>query len=503
MTKTISRIARLKYAKRDFDNAREYSPDSVENPAKILVDMLLDVAVHNPAPADSPQSRPEAFLAESIARELFEKNAYLMNYCGWYRDVFQIIQDPSMLSGSISRSLVERPGRDAYVKYQEILEIALDLGGVVMPEHVSTSSNMINPTEARNKYFFSDVSQAKKLLENQIRNHWAVEYAQAESFQYANFVIFATGYVADHDPQWSVDFVLRNSAYLQELFSNHPVDIQAGDAKAIATVLNGTATTKMLVAMRDSQPELFEVVMNSGFMGTYLQKLLVLPEFKLSSLVPHLTLDQDQQAYLFVKCGRHNAMTDDRFTDLDLAWRKSGFSEKLISVVRASEAFVSMSTSLDEYKSMLRSPDLAPAEIVKSKGQYGFAGHNFPLFDALVSKATNRISRTEALMVNHSAYMMTATWMSDKTGPATPVKAITIGTAILGLMTNKFNDRLKAFVETAFTDQSNHKELAKVSGDLIDMALNVLPKVDRESLRKINWEDRAFKGRMIEEDLGM
>lgn len=503
MTQTISRLAQLKFAKKDFDNEREYSPDSVEDPAKVLIDLLIDVALTNPAPEGSPQRRPEAYLTESIARELFEKNAYLMNWCGRYRDVYQLIQDPSVLSDSIARSLAERPGRDAYVKYQEILEIAIDLGGVVMPDHVSSTSNMINPNEARARYVFTDVSQAKRLLTNQIQNHWAVEFASNASFQYANFLIFLAGYIGDHDPDWAVEFVLDNSDYLQGVFAHHPVDVEKGDIKALATVLNGTATTSMLLSIKDKRPDLYESIMESGFLDVYLQKVLVLPEFKLSTLTPHPAIDQDKQAALFVRCGRQNAMTEQRFGDLDLAWRLSGFPEKLVGVVRASESFISMSESINEYKTMLRSPDLTPAEVVKKKGVFAFAGENFPLFDALVSKAANRISRTENLMVNHAAYMMTAKWMSDKSGPEVPVKAITIGTAILGLQTNKFNERLGAFVANAFADKAHHPELAKVKGDLIDMAVKSLPKLDVESLRKINWEDRAFKGRLLEEDLGM
>lgn len=503
MNKNISRLAQLKYAKKDFDNAREYYPDSVEDPAKILIDLLIDVALTNPAPEGSPQRRPEAFLTESIARELFEKNAYLMNWCGRYRDVYALIQDPSVLSDSIVRAMAERPGRDAYVKYQEILEIAIDLGGVVMPDHVSSSSNMINPSEARSKYVFTDISQAKRLLTNQIEKHWAVEFSRNESYQYANFLIFIAGYIGDHEPDWAVEFVLKHSEYLQGVFTNHPVDVEGGETKALATVLNGTATTRMLLSIQGKRPDLYENIMGSGFLDVYLQKVLVLPEFKLSTLTPHPAIDKDKVAYWFVRSGHHNAMTEGRFRDLDLAWRLSGFEEKLIGAVRASDAFVSMSESINAYKTLLRSPDLTPAELVKNKGVFGFAGENFPLFDALVSKAANRISRTEALMVNHSAYMMTAKWMSDKTGPSVPVKAITIGTAILGLQTNKFNERLGEFVASAFADKAHHPELAKIKGDLIDMALKSLPKLDAESLRKINWEDRAFKGRMLEEDLGM
>lgn len=500
---TISRLAQLKYAKHDFDNAQEFYPDSVEEPGRALVEMLLDVAIVNPAPASSPQRRPEAFLAESIARELFQKNSYLLNYCGWFKDVYKVIEDPSVLSGSITRSLTESPGRDAYVKYQQMLEIALDLGGVVMPEHVSTNSNMINPAEARTKYRFTDVSQAKRLLTNQVKNHWAVEFSKHESFQYANFLIFLAGYIGDHEPEWAVNFVLEHSDYLQGVFANHPMAVEEGDAKALATVLNGNATTSMLLAIKGIREDLHESIMESGFFDVYMQKLLVLPDFKLSTLTPHPVLDQDKQAYLFVRCGRQNAMTDARFNDFDLAWRLSGFKEKMIGVVRASDSFLLMSESIDEYKALLSSPDLSPSELMKSKGQFGFAGNNFPLFDALVSKSSNRISRTETLMVNHAAYMMTYHWMSDKSHPPVPVKSITIGTAILGFAQNKFNDRLKEFVVNAFTDKAHHPELAKVSGEQVEIALNALPQLDRQALRKINWEDRAFKGRMLEEDLGM
>lgn len=502
MTMTNSRLAQMQFAKRDFDRAMELNPNSSEWPVRALVKLLVEVA-ENPAPADSPQRKPEAFYAESTARYLFEKVPFLLNYCGFYEQTYSLIQDPSVLSGSIVRALVESPASDHYDKHQEILAKALDLGGLIMPKHSLSNQNMINPTAARSHYSFTKLSQAKQLLENQAVNNWVAQYEEYDGYNLANYLIFLVGYVGDQDPAWAVDYTLKNSDFLEPLMKGNSIAVENPLARAFAAVLHGTTTADMLLAIKPVRPDIYDALLESEWMPLFLQKLIVLPDFKLASLAPHHALTQELHAELFVRFGRLNALTEAKFQDIEQSWLLSGFEEKMIAVVRNSEDFKNFAGDLKAYKDLLRSPNLTAKDLVEKKGKFGFAGENFPLFDALVHRAADRISRSETLMTNHSAFGMTSHWLSDKSKQVSPIKAITLGVAILGLKQNKHNERLRDFIVKAFNDQVYHPEVAKLSGDLVDLALEHAPAIDQKLMRKINWEDRAIKARLLETDLGM
>lgn len=505
----LNRLTQLQIAKKNLDHAFEWDMENVEKPARILIDLLVDIT-SNPLPASNPQRRIEAYRGEEVARYLFAKSPFFLNYCGWFDQVYQLIQDPTVLSESIISGLMRSHNGDKQGKYEEMLSRSLALGGVLLPEHISSNSNLINPIEARKRYRFAGVDQAKQLAHNQMENHWATEAHRNDTFQYGNFMIFLLGYVADEDPSWVVEFIQKNSQALQETVSQHT--LQGGkipENRPFECALLGAMTPRLFLAIKRICPAVHDSLVNSPFWTHYVEmKAHALSDFKISDLITRCDdhvespFTEADAIHLLIRSAKTNALTRSRYADFEKVWQMSGFEGVMFKRAMASDQFQSLAKEVADYRAFIRRCDLSGDDVQMARKSYRHFGSEFPFLDALMHKKADRLSASEQYMDNHSAFMLAGNWMSQEVG-CFPVKRIILETAILGCEINKRNERLSAFVLSALTDPSHHSELAKLSAAMLDKALEQHPKLDKSLLRKVNWIDHTIKGRMLEDDLGM
>jgi hypothetical protein len=498
-----SRLRQLKEAKRLFDRAVEYSHDQIDDATKPLLDLIVDIAADDPLPINHECYKVEIYLAQTIAIELFKRFTLLIHLHDRFSDIYKIIGDPAVLSSPILRAMVDNEERYKAARLQ-MLEEALTQGGIIAADSFPNLRELINPDATRALYRLPSARHFKQLLENHVRNEWAVDLQEEFAYNYSVCIAYLVGCVGDLDPDWAVDFTHEHQHFLNRVFTKHFIQVDSDDLRPLAGCLNTVATPKMIVALSHKNPDLYETLMRSSFFLHHLtNKIKANDGYKLTDLPTHRVLGQVDVVKLLVELVRADSLTESRFEDLQAFWEKSGFSGSLLGEARDFPEFNELFDAIKIFKAFLNREDLTP-EILKKEGRvYPFTGKNFPFVDSLLFGREAQMASSFRLVDAYTALTIARKPKLFSPQNVERLGVLVIGMAIQEVKADKWNTLMEETVLKAFQDKANHPEVAKLSASQVDDALACVKKIDKRVLRQINWLDRTIKGRMIEEDLGM
>lgn len=505
---TNSRLATLKQARDHLAHGLRHNFKDLEERAVTMMNLLMDITSINPLPPSNRQYLPEMFFAQMYARDLIKDLPLFLIRRGALEDIYRITNDPSALGGCISWGLSASVDDSFHNELRDLLDQSLNLGGVLSSSLPVDARLLRDPKQARDELSFPSVDQAKKLLSNQIKNEWAVEPDVQNNRNYGMYLALLIGYICDNDPQWGLQFLLENDARLGEIIDTGYRSSQVPHLKSVVNCLPSTLTTKLLEELNRVVPEYYDELMRTRFMGGMLLNAVdSSPEFKISSLPPHESLMKPTLAALFSHCASMNTLTQERLDDLNQAWDKVATKGCLVRDSLKSAHFKSMATTMRNYSELIRTPGLTAEMLKDAIEDYRCVDSNWLLLDALKNKPGARIEDDPQAFANHCAFRLAATMVDVDFIERMPTTGTTLAIAVLELKNGTHYEEeaqaLTRFVSAAFEDKANYGEIAKLTEDQLDAALDQLPDFDRSVLRKINWVDRSIKARMLEQDLGM
>jgi hypothetical protein len=515
-----SRLARLKHADDQLKHALKHNFDSLSERALVMVDMLLDISRDNPLPATNKQHLAEAFYCQMFARDLIKDLPLFLHREGAFEDIYRVVNDPAALGASIAWALVANPDFSGYEELQQVLKKSLELGGVFSSAFPGTVDRFSDPREARMWFRFPPLDQVKMLVSNQINNEWAIEPNAEDQYRYSQFLGFLIAYVADHEPEWSLDILLQHQDRLAKIFEINLFNTQNPDIRAVGGCLHTCQSEKLLTELHRRRPDYYDQIMSTQYMGRLLlQMVATSPDFKVAQLPAHAMLSKPMLIAMFTRCAWNNSLSTERLEDLDAAFKKNGFPGHLIRDSLKSKHFDHVSRAMKGYSEMLKVPDYGiggsgATEFEEDQDDFistvisdsMMVGDNYLLLDSLKNKPGSRISDSPVALDNHTAYL----FEFDRL-PLNSLENTTVTGALLGVVVRKLQQKpsdsekkmLVGFVQKVLDNKCHHPALAKLSHDLLHSALSHFPDLDRNMLRKINWRDRAIKGEMLTEDLGM
>lgn len=497
----ISRLATLKAAKDHLAHGLRHNPHDLEERAKAVLDLLLDINERDPLPASNKQYLPEMFFAQEAARFVIDKLPLYLHRQGRLEEVYRSIKDPTALSGCIAWGLTSRDDSDTNTVLREILKTSLELGGV-LPASFTLGRDILNhPRQARGEFNFPPLDQVKLLVTNQLKNEWAIEPNAHNVYRYGQFIAFLVSYISDHDPQWAMEFIQENEQHLSELFEGNFYGLQSTDARVIGGCLHSSQTAGLLIELNRVKPEQYDELMGNHYMMVLLLDMVEkAPDFKVADLPANEGISKGLLVAMFIRCASTNSLTQERLDDLQSVWARVEPASNLVREALKNRHFKEVSTEMAAYNDLIRSEKTTAKDLVSNKN-FDMVGQNWLLVDSLSKKKGSRITDDPKAYASHMAFLMGSTDVEPEFFKDVPVTAITIGVGlqILGEWTD---DSVRAFVQSAFDNKEHHPEVAKITMDDLEVARRELA-LDEKVIRKINWVDRSIKATLLEQDLGM
>lgn len=505
---TLSRLATLKKTKDFLAHGLKHHFKDLEDRAVSMINLIMEVSQGSPLPPTNKQYLPEMFFAQMYARDLIQDLPLLLMKEGRFEDMYRITNDPSALGGCIAWGMNTAYDSPLYDDLKALLKKSLELGGVLSSNFAVNMSSLRDPRQARGSYNLPPVDQVKMLVTNQLKNEWAIEPEAPNSHRYGEYMAFLIAYICDNDPQWGLRFLLENEDRLSEIIDPNFYGPKSPHLKSIAGCIPATLTAKLLSELNRVVPEFYDELMGTRFIDSLLINAVEKsPEFKVSDLPAHENLLKPFLTSVFSQCAGSNTLTQDRLEDLNQAWDKVAQKGALARESFKSENFKYLNSVMSEYNALIRTPDLTAEKLIEQSREFPGVGSHWLFLDALRNKPGSRITDDPQVHANHLAFRLVSSTTDLEFIENLPVKAITLGVIALelkGLGSDENEDQaLLKLLRTAFENKEHHAEVAKLSKQAVESAMDAMPDFDKKQLRKINWMDRSIKASMLEEDLGM